>query len=61
MPVGEHLADQILLPMVLGKGGKFRTQEPSLHLMTNIEVIRQITGAEVKVQKESDLAWTINV
>lgn len=61
VPVGEHLADQILLPMVLGKGGRFRTQKPSLHLMTNIEVIRQLTGVEVKVQKESDLAWTISV
>lgn len=61
VPVGEHLADQIVLPMVLGKGGRFRTQEPSLHLMTNIEVIRQLTGAQVKVQKESDHAWTISV
>lgn len=40
-PVGEYLADQLLLPMVLGDGGEFRTLAPSLHLRTNIDVIHQ--------------------
>ncbi len=39
-PVGEHLADQLLLPMALGAGGTFRTSEPTPHLRTNAEVIR---------------------
>ena len=30
VPVFEHLADQLLLPMALGKGGVFRTVAPSL-------------------------------
>ncbi|MFC6922513.1 RNA 3'-terminal phosphate cyclase [Microbulbifer taiwanensis] len=59
VPVGEHLADQILLPMVLGKGGRFTTLEPSLHLQTNIEVIRQLTGVEVALTKESDFVWSV--
>lgn len=41
VPVGEHLADQLLLPMVLGEGGEFRTLPPSQHLRTNIDVIHQ--------------------
>lgn len=61
VPVGEHLADQLLLPMVLGRGGQFRTQKPSQHLLTNIEVIRQITGAEIKLEQQNDLAWTVTV
>jgi RNA 3'-terminal phosphate cyclase (ATP) len=37
--VGEHLADQLLLPMALAGGGRFRTLAPSLHTTTNIDVI----------------------
>jgi RNA 3'-terminal phosphate cyclase (ATP) len=43
-PVGEHLADQLLLLMVLGVGGTFRATEASLHFTTNIDVIHQFLG-----------------
>jgi len=39
VPVGPHLADQLLLPMALAGGGAFRTTKPTSHLLTNIEVI----------------------
>ena len=39
-PVGEHLADQLLLPLALAGGGGFLTVEPTLHTLTNIDVIR---------------------
>ncbi|WP_237060295.1 RNA 3'-terminal phosphate cyclase [Microbulbifer sediminum] len=61
VPVGEHLADQLLLPMVLGRGGRFRTLAPSQHLLTNIDVIRQLTGMEISVRKESGHAWIVSV
>ena len=35
VPVDEHLADQLLIPMVLAGGGSFRTTKPSLHTTTN--------------------------
>lgn len=38
-PVGEHLADQLLLPMAIAGGGAFRTVTPSLHTRTNAEVV----------------------
>ena len=38
-PVGEHLADQLLIPLALAGRGRFRTAEPSLHTRTNLEVI----------------------
>jgi RNA 3'-terminal phosphate cyclase (ATP) len=40
-PVGEYLADQLLLPMALGRGGAFRTVGLSPHTQTNIAVIEQ--------------------
>ncbi len=61
VPVGEYLADQLLLPMVLGAGGEFRTVEPSQHLLTNIDVIRQFTGKEVRISKESPLVWHVAI
>jgi len=39
VPVGEHLADQLLVPLALAGGGEFRTLAPSLHTRTNMEVI----------------------
>ena len=38
-PVGEHLADQLLIPLALAGNGEFRTVAPSLHLRTNLAVI----------------------
>ena len=43
-PVGEYLADQLLLPMVLGQGGEFMTETLSEHTITNIAVIEQLLG-----------------
>ena len=40
-PVGPHLADQLILPMAIGPGGRFKTMELSRHARTNIEVIQK--------------------
>ena len=37
--VGEHLADQLLIPLALAGGGAFSTVTPSRHTRTNAEVI----------------------
>ncbi len=37
--VGEHLADQLMLPMALAGGGAFSTNVLSSHALTNAEVI----------------------
>ncbi len=41
VPVGEHLADQLLLPFALAGGGRFRTLNPSSHFETNRHTIAQ--------------------
>lgn len=40
-PVGEHLADQLLLPMALAGGAAFRTAALSSHARTSIDIIQQ--------------------
>ena len=59
--VGEHLADQLLIPMALGAGGKFTTCEPSSHTKTNIAVIRKFLDVEIVCEKLRDGLWTISV
>jgi RNA 3'-terminal phosphate cyclase (ATP) len=40
-PVGEHLADQLLVPMALARGGRYRSGPLSLHARTNIDVVER--------------------
>ena len=54
VPVGEHLADQLLMPMALGAGGSFRTVRPSLHCRTQIELLEQLLPARFTVTEERD-------
>ena len=61
VPVGEHLADQLLLPMALAKGGVFRTLPPSRHMQTNIDTIRQFLSTEIRVRLEPERACTVEI
>jgi RNA 3'-terminal phosphate cyclase (ATP) len=51
VPVGEHLADQLLLPLAQAGGGSFATLPLSLHATTNIEVIRKFLGVSIEVER----------
>lgn len=50
-PVGPYLADQLLLPMLLLRGGRFCTGRLSLHTKTNIDVIQQFTDVQIEVEE----------
>lgn len=52
-PVGEHLADQLLLPLWLAGGGAFVTCRPSTHLETNIAVMRAFGGVEIELAPDA--------
>jgi RNA 3'-terminal phosphate cyclase (ATP) len=52
--VGEHLADQLLLPMAVGGGGVFTTLAPTLHTRTNAEVIQKFGVADVRIEEDGD-------
>jgi RNA 3'-terminal phosphate cyclase (ATP) len=61
VPVDEHVADQLLIPMVLAGGGSFRTTKPSLHTTTNAEVIQRFMSIPIRIQQESEMAWRVRV
>jgi RNA 3'-terminal phosphate cyclase (ATP) len=61
VPVDEHLADQLLIPMVLAGGGSFRTTKPSLHTATNAEVIQRFLPVPIRIDQESELVWCVKV
>ena len=46
---GEYLADQLILPMAIGRGGVFTTGPPSRHTTTNIAVVQKFLDIEVAV------------
>jgi len=52
VPVGEHLADQLLLPMALGAGGVFRTLSPSRHCLTQLNLLKLFLGTSAVVTRE---------
>jgi len=60
-PVGAHLADQLLLPLVLGAGGVFRAVDWSLHAQTNATVIRQFLDVRIESQQEPGGTWHVVV
>jgi RNA 3'-terminal phosphate cyclase (ATP) len=47
--VGEHLADQLLLPMALGQGGTFTTTVATEHLRSNAQIIETFTSRRVTI------------
>lgn len=61
VPVGPHLADQLLVPMALGGGGCFRTTAPTLHTRTNAQLVAELTGRTVDVTDEGRGAWRLRV
>lgn len=61
VPVGEYLADQLLLPMVLGKGGEFKTGTPSMHLLSNANVIKQFMHVNINIVQEDQYTWRVCV
>ena len=54
VPVGEHLADQLLLPMAVAGGGRFRCAPLSLHATTNIDTIGRFLDVPIRVEPEAD-------
>jgi RNA 3'-terminal phosphate cyclase (ATP) len=56
VPVGKHLADQLLLPLgiaaYLGSGGgTFRTLALTPHARTHLDILRQFLGLEARVEE----------
>jgi RNA 3'-terminal phosphate cyclase (ATP) len=53
-PVGEHLADQLLLPLALSGGGSFTTTAVTDHLRSNALVVERFTNRRVTTERSAD-------
>lgn len=51
--VGEHLADQLLLPLAVGAGGSFTTTPLSGHSTTNVETIQRFVDRKIETTQVS--------
>ena len=58
---GRYLADQILIPMALAAGGKFRTLPPTKHTVTNIEIIKKFLDIEISLNEVEQNIWEIEI
>ena len=61
VPVGPHLADQLLLLLAMAGGGSYRTLAPTPHATTNIDVIQRFLDVEIAVARIHEQAWQVDV
>lgn len=61
VPVGLHLADQLLIPLAMAGGGSFLTLAPSLHTTTNIEVVQRFLDVDIDVERVSSTVSRIRI
>ncbi len=61
VPVGPHLADQLLVPMALGGGGSFRTLAPTEHTRTHADLLRSFLGAGIRIERVGERDWQVVV
>jgi RNA 3'-terminal phosphate cyclase (ATP) len=61
VPVGPHLADQLLLPMALAGGGAFRTLVPTPHTVTNADVIGRFLDVAIGLEADGGKAYRCTV
>jgi RNA 3'-terminal phosphate cyclase (ATP) len=61
VPAGRYLADQLLLPMAIAGGGRFRTLPPSRHTLTNIDIIKSFMDVSIHVTSNEKDQWEISI
>jgi RNA 3'-terminal phosphate cyclase (ATP) len=55
VPVGEHLADQLMVPLAMAGGGRYRTLPLTGHARTNAEVIGRFLPVRVDTSVEGEV------
>lgn len=60
-PIGEHLADQLLIPMALAGAGSFRATSMSQHTKTNIDVISMFLDCKIYIAEDSENSWSVAI
>ncbi|MCA8969074.1 MAG: RNA 3'-terminal phosphate cyclase [Planctomycetes bacterium] len=52
VPVGVHLADQLMIPFAMAGSGSFRTLPLSRHSLTNLTILEKFLDVPIEVQQE---------
>ena len=60
-PVGDYLADQLLLPMALARSGAMRCTALTPHALTNMDVIKEFLDIDFMKEREERLSWKVQV
>jgi len=60
-PVAKNLADQLLIPLVLAGGGKFRTLPLTEHAKTNIEIIKKFVEIDIAVTEIDERCVEVDI
>ena len=58
---GEHLADQLVLPLAIAGGGSFTAVRLSRHLTTNVEIVRKFIDLDIQTTMLPDRTWNVKV
>ncbi len=63
VPVGPHLADQLLIPLAMAGGGRFRTLAPTTHLLTNLDLVMRFLPVTITATQEPQDAggWCVEI
>src|SRR6185503_15994114 len=59
VPVGEYLADQLVLPLAVAGGGRFRTMPLSRHTTTNIDTVGRFLDVAIRVERDGNATVVI--
>jgi RNA 3'-terminal phosphate cyclase (ATP) len=58
-PVSHYLADQLLIPFAMARGGVFRTGPPSRHTLTNMEVVSRFLPEILRCREVAPRTWEV--
>ena len=61
VPGGRYLADQLMIPMALAGGGRFRTLPLTLHAQTNVKVLKQFLDIEIDVIEDENKTCEVTI
>jgi RNA 3'-terminal phosphate cyclase (ATP) len=61
VPVGAHLADQLLVPLAMAGGGAFRTVAPTPHTLTNADVIGRFLDVPIRFDADGGAAYRCTI
>jgi RNA 3'-terminal phosphate cyclase (ATP) len=58
---GEHLADQLVVPLAMAGRGSFTAVRLSRHMTTNIEIVRKFIDIDIQTTMLPDRTWSVEV